>query len=224
MWGGSESLSSYAMLIEASASAKTEEQDRLNSLDTSIVNLEKARGGKPDVAIHEVLRQKMQERQELSDQMQSRKSTKALLRTAIAAQEKVVIKLEGLQKEEVDLTQLLLLKQQEIADAQNDAAQKAREVEMLQAKLLAEVDCDGSVSHGSSTSFSSPMSPQQWALGLAASVPEDAGIKFEEWYTNVDIEAKAPVDPYSEVLSQVSPATPQQADPVSSTPIATTSA
>ena len=32
------------------------------------------------------------------------------------------------------------------------------------------------------------------------------------------------MDPYSEVLSQVSPATPQEADPVSSTPIATTSA
>ena len=39
---------------------------------------------------------------------------------------------------------------------------------MLQAKPLAEVDCDGSVSHVSSASCSSPMSPQQWALGLAA--------------------------------------------------------
>ena len=89
---------------------KTEEQDRLKALDTSIVNLEKDWGGKPDVAI-EVLRQERLERQELKDRMHSRKSTKALLRTAIAAREKVVIKLDGLQKEEVDLTQLSLLKQ-----------------------------------------------------------------------------------------------------------------
>ena len=47
------------------------------ALDASIANLEKARGGKPDVAIDEVLRQKRLERQELKDQMQSRKSTKA---------------------------------------------------------------------------------------------------------------------------------------------------
>ena len=62
---------------------KTEEQDGLKALDTSIVNLEEARGGKPDVAI--------------------------------------------------DLTQLFLLGQQEIADAKNDAAEKARE---MQAKRL----------------------------------------------------------------------------------------
>ena len=37
-------------------------------------------------------------------------------------------------------------------------------------------------------------------------------------------QCQASVAAYSEVLSQVSPATPQQADPVSSTPIATTSA
>ena len=48
--------------------------------------------------------------------MQSRKSTKAPLRAAISAREKAVIKLEGLQKEEIDLTQLLLLKQQEISE------------------------------------------------------------------------------------------------------------
>ena len=77
--------------------------------------------------------------------------------------EKVVIKLEGLQKEDVDLTQLLLLEQQEIADAKNDAAEKTQEVETLQAKHPAEVDCDGSVSHVSSASCSSPLSPQQWA-------------------------------------------------------------
>ena len=86
------------MLVEG-AQAKTEEQDRLKALDTSIVDLEKARGGKPDVAIDEVPRQ---ERQDLKDQMQSHKSTESLLRTAIAARKKVVIKLEGLQKEEVD--------------------------------------------------------------------------------------------------------------------------
>ena len=125
----------------------------------------------------------------------SRKSTKAVLRTAIAAQEKVVIRLEGLQNEEVDLPQLLFLIQQEIAEAKNDAAEKAREVEMLQAKRSAEVDCDGSVSHGSSASLSLTMSPQQWALGLAASLPEDVRIKFEDWYSNFDFEAKAPWTP-----------------------------
>ena len=162
-----------------------------------------ARGGMPDVAIDEVLRQKRLERQELKDQMQSRKSTKALLRAAISAGEKAVIKLEGLQEEEMDLTQLLLLKQHEISDANSDAAEKAREVETLQARRLAEVDCDGSVSHVSnSASCSAPLSPQQWALGLAASLPEDVRVKFEEWYSSVEIEAKASVDPYSEVLSQ----------------------
>ena len=94
----------------------------------------------------------------------------------------------------------------------------------MQAKRPAEVACDGSVSHVSSASCSSPLSPQQLALGLAASLPEDARIKFEEWHTSTDIEPKASVDPHSEVLSQVSPATPQQADLVSTTPIATTSA
>ena len=145
--------------------------------------------------IDEVLRLKRQERRELKDQMQSRKSTKALFRTAIGAREKAVIKLEGLQKEEADLTQLLLLKQQEIVDAKNDAADKAREVEMLQAKRLAEVDCDGSVSHGSSASISSPKSPQQWALGLAASLPEDVRVKFEDWCSSVGFDAKASVYP-----------------------------
>ena len=74
----------------------------------------------------------------------------------------------------------LIWKQQEIVDGKNDAADKAREVQMLQAKRLAAVDCDGSVSHGSSASFSSPLSPQRWALGLAASLPEDARIKFDQ--------------------------------------------
>ena len=158
-------------------------------------------------------------RQELKDQMQSRKSTKTLLKAAIAAREKAVIKLEGLQKEEMDLTQVLLLKQQEISDAKSDAAEKAREVETLQARRLAEVDCEGSVSHvSSSASCSAPLSPQQWALGLAASLPEDLRVKFEEWYSSVEIEAKASVDPYSEVLSQGSPATLLPANPVSSTP------
>ena len=106
-------------------------------------------------------------------------------------------------------------------DSKNDAAEKAREVEMLQAKRLAEVDCDGSVSHGSSASLSSPRSPQQWALGLAASLQEDVRVQFEEWCSNVHFEAKASMDHFSEVLSQVSPATPQDADPVSPTPITT---
>ena len=180
--GGSEAPGADAMLVEEGAVAKSEEQGRLKALDASIANLEKARGGKPDDAIDEVLRLKRQERQELKDQMQFCKSTEALLRTAIGARGKAVIKLEGLKKEEVDLTQLLLLKQQEIADAKNDAAEKAREVETLQAKRLAEVDCDGSVSHGSSASFSSPRSPQQWALGLAASLSEDVRVKFEDWW------------------------------------------
>ena len=121
------------------------------------------------MAIDEVLRQKRLERQELKDQMQSRKSYKALLKSAIAAREKAVIKLEGLQKEEMDLTQLLLLKQQEISDAKSDAAEKAREVETLQAR------------RSSSASCSAPLSPQQWALGLAASLQEDVRVKFEEW-------------------------------------------
>ena len=125
----SESLSSEAMAVEGAGPAKAHEQDRLKALDPIIANLERARGGKPDVAFDEVLRQKRLERQELNDQMQSRKSTKALLKAAIAAREKAVIKLEGLQKEEMDLTQLLLLKQQEISDAKSDAAEKAREVE-----------------------------------------------------------------------------------------------
>ena len=115
-------------------------------------NLEKAHGGKPDVAIDEVLRQKGLE-------TQSRKSSKALLKAAIAAREKAVIKLEGLQKEEMDLTRLLLLKHQEISDAKNEAPAKAREVETLQARRLAEVDRDGSVSHASS---SASCSQGQW--------------------------------------------------------------
>ena len=205
---GGDSLSSEATAVEDSGPAKAEEQDRLKALDASIANLEKARGGKPDVAIDEVLRQKRLERQELKDQMQSRKSTKALLKAAIAAREQAVLKLEGLQKEEMDLTQLLLLKQQEISDAKSEAAEKAREVETLQARRLAEVDCEGSVSHvSSSASCSAPLSPQHWALGLAASLPEDVRVKFEEWYSSVEIEAKASVDPYPEVLSQGSPAT-----------------
>ena len=93
-------------------------------MDASIANLEKAHGGKPDVAIDEVLRQERLERQELKEQMQSRKSTKAFLKAAIAAREQAVIKLEGLQKEEMDLTQLLLLKQQEISERKSEAAEK----------------------------------------------------------------------------------------------------
>ena len=132
----------------------------------------------------------------------------------------MVIKPEGLQKEEMDLTQLLLLKQQEISDAESKAAEKAREVETLQARRLAEVDCEGSVSHVSSSApCSAPLSPQQWA----ASLSEDVRVKFEEWYNSVQIEAKASVDPYSEVLSQGSPATSLPSDPVSSTPFAATS-
>ena len=128
--------------------------------------------------------------------MQSRKSTKAFLKAAIAAREEAVIKLEGLQKEKTDL--MPLLKQQEISDAKNEVAEKAREVETLQATRLAEVDSDGSVSHvSSSASCTVPLSPQQRALGLAASLPEDVRVKFEEWYS-----VKASVDPYSEVLSQ----------------------
>ena len=111
------------MAVEDAGPAKAEEGDRLKALDASIANLEKARGGKPDVATNEVLRQKRLDRQELKDQMQSRKSTKALLKAAIAAREKAVLKLEGLQKEEMDLTQLLLLKQQEISDAKSEAAE-----------------------------------------------------------------------------------------------------
>ena len=68
-----------------------------------------------------------------------------------------------------------------------------------------------------------PLSPQQWALGLAVSLPEDVQVKFEEWYNSVEIEAKASVDPYSEVLNQGSPAASLPADPVSSTPFAATS-
>ena len=162
---GGDSLSSEAMAVEDSGPAKAEEQDRLKALDASIANLEKARGGKPDVAIDEVLRQKRLERQELKDQMQSRKSTKALLKAAIAAREKAVIKLEGLQKEEMDLTQLLLLKQQEISDAKSEAAEKAREVETLQARRLAEVDCEGSVSHVSSSATCSAVGA--WTCGVA---------------------------------------------------------
>ena len=64
-----------------------------------------------------------------------------------------------------------------------------------------------------SASCSAPLSPQQWTLGLAASLPEDVRVKFEECCNSVDVEAKAPVDPHSEVLSQRSPATSQQADP-----------
>ena len=146
---------------------------------------EGARRQAGSVAIDEVLRQKWLERQELKDQMQSSKSTKAL-----SAREKAVIKLDGLQEEEIDLTQLLLLKQQEISEAKSEAAEKAREVETLQARRLAEVDCDGSVSHVSSfASCSAPLSPQQWALGLAA-LPEDVRVKFVEWHNSVEIAAQ----------------------------------
>ena len=114
----------------------------------------------------------------------------------------------------MDLTQLLLLKQQEVWDAKSEAAEKAREVETLQARRLAEVDRDGSVSHiSSSASDSAPLSPQQWPLGCGVALRGRS--KFEE--------AKASVDPYPEVLSQGSPVTSLPADPVSSTPIAATS-
>ena len=85
----------------------------------------------------------------------------------------------------------LMLKQQEISDAKSEAAEKARKVETLQARRLADVDCEGSVSHvSSSASCSAPLSPQQWALGLAASLlPEDVRVKFEEWYCSLEIEA-----------------------------------
>ena len=190
---GGESLGSEAMAVEDAGSAKAEEQDRLKALVARFANLEKARGGKPDVAIDLVPRQKR-------------------LRPGPPESgdrgEKVVMKLEGLQKEEMDLTQLLLLKQQEISDTKSEAAEKAQEVDTLQARPLAEVDCDGSASHvSSSASCFAPLSPQQWALGLAASLPEDVRVKFEEWYNSVEIEAKASVDPYSEVLSHGSPAT-----------------
>ena len=75
------------------------------------------------------------------------------------------------------------MKQQEISDAKSEAAEKAREVETLQARCLAEAeaDCDGSVSHVScSASCSAPLSPQRWAHGLAASLSEDVRVKFEE--------------------------------------------
>ena len=123
--GGVRKVAWEAMAVEDAGPAKAEEQDRLKALDASIANLEKARGGKPNVAVDEVLRQKRLQRQELKGQVQSRKSTKALLKAAIAAREQAVIKLEGLQKEEIDLTQLLLLKQEEISDAKSEAAEKA---------------------------------------------------------------------------------------------------
>ena len=141
--GGSESPGSDAMLIEEDASAKTEEQDRLTALDTSIVNLEKARGGKLDVAIDEVLRQKWQERQDAVLQVDQGSPQNGNCGTGEGGHQA-----QGSANEQIDLKPLLLLKQQEIADAKND--------------------CGGSVSHGSSASFSSPMSPQQWALGLVA--------------------------------------------------------
>ena len=61
--GGSEAPGADAMLVEEGAVAKSEEQERVKALDASIANLEKARGGKPDDAIDEVLRLKRQERQ-----------------------------------------------------------------------------------------------------------------------------------------------------------------
>ena len=60
-------------------------------------------------------------------------------------------------------------------------------------------------------------------LELRRRFNEDFRVKFEEWYSSVEIEGKASVDPYSEVLSQGSPATLLPADPVLSTPIAATS-
>ena len=169
--GGGESLSSEAIVVEDASSAKTEDHDRLKVLDASIANLEKARGGKPDVAIDEVLRQKRLERQELKDQMQSGDRGK-------------------------------------VAETTGDFGRKERSPR------------EGARGRNSSSaSCSAPPSPQQWALGLAASLPEDVRVKFEEWYNGVEIEAKASVDPYLEVLSQGSPATSLPADPVSSTPI-----
>ena len=171
------------------------------------------------MAIDEVLRQKRLERQELKDQMQSRKSTKALLKAAIAAREKAVIKFEGLQKEEMDLTQVLLLKQQEQRSRREGARGRNAAGEAFGRGRLRRVG------------FSCLLfcillratATQQWALGLAASLPEDVRVRFEEWYNSVEIEAKASVDPYSEVLSQGSPATSLPADHLSSTPIAATS-
>ena len=79
-----------------------------------------------------------------------------------------------------------ILKQQEIADAKNEAADKARKVEMLQPKRPAEVDCDGSVSHVSSASCSSPLF-SQWVVGLAASLPEDARMVYQRRFRGQDI-------------------------------------
>ena len=186
-----------SILVEEGTSAKTEEQDRLKALDASIVNIENARGGKPDVAIDESSDRRSKTRcsptsrprpssgpqlrhgkrwSSSSRGCRRRRHSDELSFSTRQSQKKM-------QKEEIDLTQLLLLKQKEIADAKNDEAEKARGVETLQAKRLAEVDCScvRSVSHVSSASCSSQLSPQQWALGLAASLPEDIRVKFEEW-------------------------------------------
>ena len=101
---------------------------------------------------------------------------------------------------------------QETADAKNDAPEKAWDVEMLQAKpfsrgrlrwdRLSRLICFLLLAYVATAVGS-------WTGGVA---PRGR----EEWYTNVDFEAKASVGRHLEVLSQVSPATPR--DPTSVLP------
>ena len=106
-------------------SAKAEEQDPLKALDASIANPEKARGGKPDVAIDEVLRQKRLERQSsrircspaslprLSSKRRSRQGKRRSPSSRVCRRKR------------------LLLKQEE------RSRREGREVETLQARRLA---------------------------------------------------------------------------------------
>ena len=57
-----------------------------------------------------------------------------------------------------------------------------------------------------------------WTCGVA---PRGRSSQVR-WYNSVEIEAKVSVDPYSDVLSQGSPATSLPADPVSSAPVEAT--
>ena len=148
---GNESLSSEAMVVEDAASAKTEEQDRLKALDASIANLEKARGGKPDVAIDQVLRQKRLERQKLKDQMQSRKSTRA----AIAARAAVAETTGDFRRK-----------------GAKQPTRRERSKRWRRGVWPRSIATGRFLMSPSSASCSAPLSPQQWALGLAASLPE----------------------------------------------------
>ena len=218
---GAASLSVRRRFVEDAVSAKTEEQDRLKALDASIVDVEKVHGGKPDMATKEAGRRGWRDR---SSRTRCSPASPPMPSSGDRGKGKGVHQARGFAEGGVDLTQLLLLKQQELSDAKNEAAEKAREVENAAGEAFGR----GRLRR---VGFASLF----FCILLRATVTSavgawTCGVRFQRTFesnsrsgtTASDVETKASVDHHSEVLSQGSPATSQQADPVSSTPMAAT--